>query len=160
MRSCSFVERARENLLRVPITFEATLNWLSLIFLNNTACFPSNLLTTAASSNLVLTDLLIFTSSSSSSKRNKKERKSCAILLESFDLFSVHLFVVIATTFASYEVHNLIHNCFHIFKLQLLCAMKRNETNAVYHRRNPLRNCIYEHRIKFAWNYLRSINFV
>src|SRR6187200_1555695 len=126
MRFCSFIARARENLFRVPITFEATLNWLSLIFSNNTACLPSNLLTTAASSNLVLTDLLILTSSSSFSKRNKKERKSCDMFLESFGLSSIHLFVVIATTFASYEVHNLIHDCFHIFKLQLLCAMKRN----------------------------------
>src|SRR5215212_774599 len=138
MRSYSVMATARANLVRVPITLDATLNWLLSIFSNKIACFPSNLLTTAASSNLLLTDLLTRTSSPFSSKRDKKERKSFGMLLGSVGFFRIDLFVVIVTTFATYELHDLIHNGFHVFKLQLFCAMERSQANAVDHRRNSL----------------------
>src|SRR5919202_838121 len=156
MRSYSAMATARANLVRVPITLDATLNWLLSILSNKIACFPSNLLTTAASSNLLLTDLLIRTSSLFCSKRDKNERKSFGMLLGSAGFCGIDLFVVIVTAFDIYELHDLIHNGFHVLKLQLFRAMERSQANAVDHRRNSLRNRVHKHGIMFAWNYFGS----
>src|SRR5918912_2920182 len=125
----------RENLLRVPITLHTTLNWLLSIFSNKMACFPSNLLTTAASSNFVLTSLLILTSSRCPSKSDRKERKSLLVFV---GFFCVDLFVLIEAAFTPHDLYDLIHDCLHVFKLQLPCAMKRCQANTIYHGRNSL----------------------